>query len=72
MIFESEYELGQLVYLITDDEQKERMITGVKFNLNGIIYTLQKGTEESFHFEKEISAEKDILKQLNICNSDDN
>ena len=66
MEYESKYGLGQLVYLITDDEQKERMVTGVKFNLNGHVYTLQKGTEESYHYEQEISKDKDILKQLDV------
>lgn len=66
MNFNSKYGLNELVYLITDTEQKERMITGVKFNLNGHVYTLQKGTEESFHYEQEITRDKDILKQLEV------
>lgn len=66
MEFKSKYGLAELVYLITDTNQKERMVTGVKFNLSGVIYTLAHGTEESYHYEAEISKEKDILKQLDV------
>lgn len=66
MEFKSKYGLAELVYLITDTDQLERMVTGVKFNLSGTIYTLANGTNESFHYEAELSKEKDILKQLDI------
>ena len=58
MKFTSKYSLGELVYLITDTDQFERMITGVKFNLNGVVYTLQCGVNESYHYEAEISKTK--------------
>lgn len=70
MTYKSKYGLGELVYLVTDEEQKRRMITGVKFNLNGIVYTLQHGTNESYHYEPEISRDEDILQRLDVFNQD--
>ena len=64
MEFKSKYGIGELVYLKTDLEQLERLITGVKFNANGIVYTLQQGVYESTHYEIEISYEKDVLKMI--------
>jgi hypothetical protein len=69
MEFKSKYGLGELVYLVTDTEQLERMVTGVKFNLNGLVYTLQCGVNESYHYEAEISKDKDILKRLDVWNN---
>ena len=63
----NKYNLGDIVYLITDVEQIERMVTEVKFIIGGsIIYTLAQGTVETTHYEQEMCSTKNIFKALNI------
>ena len=59
------YDIGDVVYLKTDDEQKERMITSIKIAPGCHIYYLSCGDEESTHYDIEITTDKDILKTLN-------
>ena len=61
----TEFDLGQLVYLKTDVEQHERIVTGIIFDLGGsYIYELSLGTDVSRHYEGEITAECDTLKKI--------
>ena len=61
MTINNKYHIGQTVYLITDDQQLPRMVLAVQVRANNqIVYTLAGGTDESFHFEMEISAEKTL------------
>lgn len=66
MDIKTKYDLGQLVYLITDSEQLDRMITGIKVNPNGLVYTLAQGVNETYHFEIELSSRRNIVKALGI------
>ena len=71
-MFVSEFELGQIVFLKTDPEQNERMVTQVRFKGNGAAtYFLAFGSqEETEHYAIEISKEKDLFKSLNITNKE--
>lgn len=63
----NKYKLGEIVYLITDTEQLYRMVTGVKFALDGgVIYYLTSGTTETMHYEKEITRTRNIELALNL------
>ena len=65
MNIKTKYNIGQIVYLITDEEQLGRMVTSiVVLQENVYSYVLKFGVNESQHFEIEISSEKDILKSL--------
>lgn len=66
MEIKTKYGLGQLVYLITDSEQLDRMITGIKVNPNGLVYTLAQGVNETYHFEIELSSRRNIVKALGV------
>lgn len=58
----TEFELGQVVYLRTDEEHLPRIITGVKLHLGGgLSYELSQGANASMHYEPEISAEPSVL-----------
>ena len=59
MVIDNIYNNGQLVYLITDKDQSARMITGILVSTAGIMYRLACGTVDTFHYENEISPEKD-------------
>lgn len=54
--------IGQIVYLKTDPEQLERIITQIAMRPGDYLYSLVCGVEESFHYDFEFSEEKDILK----------
>lgn len=57
--FYSKYGMGEIVYLKTDDDNRPRIITKVNFNVNGNIwYCLAYKESESWHYDIEISTEK--------------
>lgn len=60
-IIEAAYDFGDLVYLKTDREQCLRMITRINVAPSGITYEATCGTQTSWHYEFELSTEKDIL-----------
>ena len=61
MIIENEFELGQIVYLITDIDSHARMVTRMQISLNGNIqYCLSFGAVDTWHYAKELSTEKVI------------
>lgn len=62
MQIKNEFEFGQTVYLKTDEEQKERIITGFVIRPNGLLYYVACGTGETPHYAVELTTEKDIIK----------
>lgn len=61
MVIDNKFEIGQTVYLKTDLEQKPRIVTRLEIRPSDIIYVLNSGLEESYHYDFEINVEKDIL-----------
>lgn len=58
-----EFELGQLVYLKTDNEQSARMVTAISLRPNqSVLYCLSLGSTESWHYGIEIDAQRDVVK----------
>lgn len=70
MNYTSTFALGDIVFLKTCPEQLERMVTGITFRPNGAVYMISIGSNESNHYEIEISSEKNLLKELNISIGD--
>lgn len=66
MRIETTFDIGEIVFLITDEEQLERIVTRIYVNPNGVCYEVSCGVASSTHFEIEMSRSKDIHKQLNI------
>lgn len=64
IILDSKFNVGDIVYLRTDTEQKERIVTGVQLNPNGLIYRLVCEVTETWHYDFEISPEKIFSKSL--------
>jgi len=57
-----EYEPGDLVYLITDEDQSPRMVLSFTYDGSSeIMYTLMRGTISSTHYSKEISRERNFI-----------
>lgn len=58
------FEIGQIVFLKTDDDQTERMVTGINLRPNNsVTYGLAISSQESWHYDIEISDEKDMVKK---------
>jgi len=67
MIFESKYDLGQIVYLVTDPEQLPRLVTAVQFTADGgKLYTLALANIYSDHYEIELSTTVNHVQRLGI------
>lgn len=62
MIIENEYNIGDSVYLKTDNDQNERIVSGVLIRKTHILYYLVCGTNESAHYDFELTVNKDVLK----------
>lgn len=72
MKIETDFDIGEIVYLITDEDQSARMITRITISPNnGILYELCQGMNSSSHYAMEISRDIDIKKQLNISGHED-
>lgn len=56
------FDIGDSVFLKTDPEQSERLVTGISVRQNGITYALSYLTNESYHYDFEITKERDIIK----------
>ena len=49
------FKVGDVVYLITDDEQKKRIVSGLCIRKNGVTYELSCGISTSWHYGFEIT-----------------
>lgn len=59
---ESKFMFGDIVFLITDDQQLERIVTGWIVRPQGISYYLSCGTVETLHYDFEIGTDKNWQK----------
>lgn len=58
-------DLGSMVYLKTDKEQEQRIVTAVNLTLGGgLSYQLTKGERASYHYEDEITMEQNLVTKL--------
>lgn len=61
MIIDNKFKIGQYVYLLTDDEQKKRMITAIRIYTNSYLeYQVTCGTFATDHMEMELSDTEDV------------
>jgi hypothetical protein len=64
MIIENKFNIGETVYLVTDEDQKPRIVTGINVTANGLRYNLVNGITDTYHYELEMSSEKNILTKI--------
>lgn len=57
-------ELDEVVYLVTDPGQKERMVTGILTRRDGNTYELSCGTEHTWHQQSEISKSINLVSKF--------
>ena len=58
------FDIGDTVYLKTDPDQSERLVTGLRVRENGVIYDIAFGINESLHYAFELSKTRDLLKTM--------
>lgn len=64
MELKTKYNIGQVVYLRTDTEQRERLVTGIDVRQGYILYQLTYIDSVSYHYDFEIESERNTLKTL--------
>lgn len=66
IVIDNKFDIGQFVYLTTDEEQKKRVVIGVKYCPDDLVlYEVQCGLSLSCHHAIELSSEKDIEIKIN-------
>ena len=61
MLIDAKFKIGDTVYLQTDIEQKKRLVTGYYVRKTSISYLLSCGTDESTHYDFEITEDINVL-----------
>lgn len=61
MKLNNKFNLGDHVYLTTDPDQLRRIVIAIQVSLNGLLYLLACGDSSCWHYEIEISNERDVL-----------
>lgn len=65
MIIDTPYEFGDIVFLKTDINQDEMIITEMRVLQKGVIlYLLSRGMQSSSHYEYEFEREPDLSKKF--------
>lgn len=59
MYIDNRHNIGEVVYLLTDEDQSKRVVTSISIRSGGYItYELSCGVETSYHVETEIIKQK--------------
>lgn len=58
------FQLGQIVYLVTDKYQEKRIVTAITERQSGYLYELSCGLDVSSHYDFELSTEEDTLMKV--------
>lgn len=62
MVIDNKHSLGEVVFLLTDDEQLRRVVTAISVRSGSYItYWLSQGINETSHVETEITKEKTLV-----------
>ena len=55
------YEVGDTVFVKTDIDQQQRIVTGISIRNNDILYQVSCGIEISEHYDFELSSNINVL-----------
>lgn len=61
MMIDNRFEIGDIVYLKTDPDQYQRMVSGIIVGMYCLNYELALGDGSSTHHDFEISTTKNVL-----------
>jgi hypothetical protein len=66
LTLDCKFNIGDIVYFVTDEKQSPHMVVGVLVTMNGTYrYQLSQRTTIDWGYECELAIEKDVLMQLN-------
>ena len=72
LIFDNKYSIGDFAFIKTDAEQKQRLVTQISITPGGLRYCLSFVTNDSWHYEIELSKEKDVLLSAGVESKENN
>ena len=63
------YDIESIVYLVTDEDQRARMIVRVDVRKDNnknymVMYELSLGSESSWHYDYEFTSDKNVLTKI--------
>ena len=65
MVIENKFEIGETVYLKTDINQYERLVTRLEVTSGNLLYCTALGDSDGiWHYDFELSREKDPMKSI--------
>lgn len=56
------FKIGDLVYIVTDSDQNQRIVTGIMIRNGLITYAISLGSNESYYYDFEVCYDRDVLK----------
>lgn len=61
MIIDNKFDIGDLVYCITDKEQQPRLITVIQITQSGLKYFADHGPDGNYYYDFQLSLDKNIM-----------
>lgn len=61
MVIDNKFNIGDIVYVTTDQEQLPRIVTSIKLTMAEVIYVVFQSTVSSEHYDFELSREKVLV-----------
>ncbi len=61
MVIDNKYNIGDIVYVTTDQEQLPRVVVCIKITQGELIYVVYQSITSSEHYDFEISKEKMLV-----------
>lgn len=61
LMIENEYNIGDIVYLKTDEKQLQRLLFAIEISSTGLLYRLACGEINTYHYAIEMTTEKSFV-----------
>lgn len=61
MIINNAFALKQVVYLVTDADQRAGLVTAIKVTVNGLMYEVTIGFDADYYYDFEIQENKAFI-----------
>ena len=61
MIINNAFALKQIVYLVTDADQRAGLVTAIKVTVNGLMYEVTIGFDADYYYDFEIQENKAFI-----------
>lgn len=61
MRIDNKFSISDFVYLVTDPDQKKRIVTSIQILEKSLMYRVVFDTHETWHYEFELSSERNVI-----------